>query len=102
MKTLAIDLETYSELDISKVGMYKYAENCEVMLCAYAYDDEPVRIVDLAMGEKLPFFLVNALMDKSVIKTAYNAAFEINVLTKYLGRQLDAAQWQCTMACWLR
>ena len=97
MKTLAIDLETYSELDISKVGMYKYAENCEVMLCAYAYDDEPVRIVDLAMGEKLPFFLVNALMDKSVIKTAYNAAFEINVLTKYLGRQLDAAQWQCTM-----
>ena len=85
MKTLAIDLETYSELDISKVGVYKYAENCEVMLCAYAYDDEPVKIVDMAMGEKLPFFLVNALMDKHVIKTAYNAAFEINVLTKYLG-----------------
>ena len=97
MKTLSIDLETYSELDISKVGVYKYAENCEVMLCAYAYDDEPVKIVDLAMGEKLPFFLVNALMDKRVIKTAYNAAFEINVLTKYLGRQLDASQWQCTM-----
>ena len=97
MKTLSIDLETYSELDISKVGVYKYAENCEVMLCAYAYDDEPVKIVDVAMGEKLPFFLVNALMDKHVIKTAYNAAFEINVLTKYLGRQLDASQWQCTM-----
>lgn len=97
MKTLAIDLETYSELDISKVGVYKYAENCEVMLCAYAYDDEPVKIIDLEMGEKLPFFLVNALMDKRVIKTAYNAAFEINVLTKYLGRQLEASQWQCTM-----
>ena len=48
MQTLSIDIETYSPQDLSKVGVYKYAENCEVMLVAYAYNDEPVRIVDLA------------------------------------------------------
>lgn len=97
MRTLAVDLETYSSLDLTKVGMYKYAENCELLLCAYAYDDEPVKIIDLAQGEKMPFVLVDALMDKRVLKTAYNAAFEINILSKYLGQQLDASQWQCTM-----
>ena len=97
MRTLAIDLETYSELDIAKVGMYKYAENCKILLCAYAYDDEPVQIVDLASGEKLPGTLVTALYDNHILKTAYNAAFEINVLTKYLGCPMDSRQWQCTM-----
>ena len=97
MRTLAVDLETYSSLDLAKVGLYKYAENCEVLLFAYAYDEEPVKIVDLAQGEKMPFFLVDALMDKRVLKTAYNAPFEINILSKYLGSQLDASQWQCTM-----
>ena len=97
MKTLSIDLETYSELDISKVGVYKYAENCEILLCAYAFDDEPVRIVDVASGEKFPFFLVDALYDKRILKTAYNAAFEINVLNKYFEREMDTLQWQCTM-----
>lgn len=97
MRTLAVDLEMYSSLDLAKVGLYKYAENCKVLLCAYAYDDEPVKIIDLAQGEKMPFVLVDALMDKRVLKTAYNAAFEINILSKYLGQQLDASQWQCTM-----
>lgn len=97
MRTLAIDLETYSELDIAKVGLYKYAENCKILLCAYAYDNEPVQIVDLAQGEKLPLTFLEALYDKNVVKTAYNAAFEIQVLTKYLNRPLDSLQWQCTM-----
>ena len=97
MRTLAIDLETYSEMELGKVGLYKYAENCKILLCAYAYDDEPVQIVDLASGEKLPATFVAALYDRRILKTAYNAAFEINVLGKHLGRQLDSTQWQCTM-----
>ena len=51
MQTFSLDIETYSPQDLSKVGVYKYAENCEVMLVAYAYNDEPVRIVDVAQGE---------------------------------------------------
>ena len=97
MRTLAIDLETYSELDIKKVGTYKYAANCEILLCAYTFDDETVEIVDLACGESLPAEFIDALFDSKVLKTAYNAQFEIQVLSKYFGRELDTSQWQCTM-----
>ena len=96
MKILALDIETYSPLDLEKVGMHKYAENCEVTLLAYAYNDSPVRVVDLAMGEELPFNLVADLFSKDVLKTAFNAAFEMTVLEKYLGKKFDAMQWQCT------
>lgn len=98
MRTLAIDLETYSELDIKKVGAYKYAENCEILLCAYAFDDEPVQIIDIACGEKFPDEFIDALyFKKDVLKTAYNAVFEIQVLEKNFGRPIDPAQWACTM-----
>lgn len=97
MKTLAIDLETYSEINIKKAGLYKYAENCEILLCAYAYDDDPVEIIDLASGEKFPKQFTDALFDRRILKTAYNAAFEIQVLSKYFGRKMELSQWQCTM-----
>ena len=97
MRTLAIDIETYSPQDLSKVGVYKYAEDCEIMLVAYAYNDEPVSIVDLAQGEQFPFNLVVDLSNPQVVKTAFNAAFELTILEKYLGKPLDSLQWQCTM-----
>ena len=102
---LSIDIETYSDLDIKKVGGYKYAENCEVLLFAYAWDDEPVQIVDLAAGEVLPADVLAALTDNEVMKCAYNAQFERTVLSHYLHRRspdvpfqfLDPVGWSCTM-----
>lgn len=102
MAILAIDLETFCELDIKKVGTYKYAENCEIMLCAYAYDDAQVQIIDLACGEKFPADFEAALFNPNVIKAAYNAPFEMQVLEKYFGRPIDPAQWDCSMVLGLR
>ena len=99
MSILAIDLETYSELDIKKVGLYKYAENSEILLFAYAFDDEPVQVVDIIGGEPLPFEVIEALQNEDVMKVAYNAAFERVVLnyhypTTGIG---EPSQWFCTM-----
>ena len=96
---LAIDLETYSELDIKKVGLYKYAENSEILLFAYAFDDEPVQVVDIIGGEPLPFEVIEALQNEEVMKVAYNAAFERVVLNHHypttgIG---EPSQWFCTM-----
>ncbi len=103
--TLSIDIETYSDLDIKNVGGYKYAENCEVLLFAYAWDDGPVQIVDLAAGEELSDDVLGALTDNEITKCAYNAQFERTVLSHYLHRMdptasfqfLDPAGWSCTM-----
>ena len=97
MKTLAIDLETYSEFDIKKVGLYKYAANCEILLFAFAIDDKPVEIIDLADGEKIPEKIIDAIFNPDVLKTAYNAPFEIQVLKNYFKREIDYSQWSCTM-----
>ncbi|MBR2215991.1 MAG: DNA polymerase [Selenomonadaceae bacterium] len=103
MKTLSVDLETFSEIDIKKAGLYRYAENSEILLFAYAFDDEPVRVIDIAQGEEVPLDVLVALHDKNVQKTAYNAAFEIHVINHWLEEQgftphsLDPAQWHCTM-----
>lgn len=102
---LSIDIETYSDLDIKKVGGYKYAENAEVLLFAYAWGDEPVQIVDLTAGEELPDDVLFALTDNMVTKCAYNAQFERIVLSHFLHRMdptapfefLDPAGWSCTM-----
>ena len=99
MSILAIDLETYSELDIKKVGLYKYAENSEILLFAYAFDDEPVQVVDIIGGESLPFEVIEALQNEEVMKVAYNAAFERVVLNHHypttgIG---EPSQWFCTM-----
>ena len=103
MKTLAIDIETYSAADLGKVGVYRYSEDpsFEILLFAYAWDDEPVQIVDLACGEILPPDVLIALRDKEVIKTAYNAQFERVCLSRY---ELDYDEevffnptgWSCT------
>ena len=95
MRTLAIDLETYSSNNI-KYSVYKYVEapDFEILLFAYAFDDDPVRVVDLVQGETLPDDVKAALYDKDVLKTAFNANFEINCLRKYFP-DLPEEQWEC-------
>ncbi len=105
MRILGIDLETFSTTDIKKAGGYRYAESCSILLFGYAYDDEPVEVVDMANGEEIPRFVLADLMDPGVLKIAFNAQFERTVLTHYLRQQgmlpkdrwLDARQWMCTM-----
>lgn len=96
MTTLAIDLETYSDHDI-KYGVNYYTDtpNFEILLFAYAVDDDPVEIVDLAQGEDLPQQVWDMLYDPAVTKTAFNANFEIACL-KRLFPDLPAKQWECT------
>lgn len=106
MRTLGIDLETFSCCDIEKAGLYRYAEDSEILLFAYAFDDDPVQVVDIAQGEELPEDVLCALWDKDVAKTAYNAAFEMHVINHWLEENgyldlgeepMDPAQWYCTM-----
>lgn len=100
MPTLAIDLETYSSVDLKTAGLHKYvqSDDFEILLCAYSYNGSPTLVFDLAIGEKLSDFFTDALLDKKVTKEAHNAAFEIACLSKALGVDLDPAQWSCTMA----
>lgn len=99
MHELGIDIETYSSYDLKTCGVYRYVEapDWAILLFAYAVDGGPVQCVDLASGESLPEDVRAALTDPAVVKTAYNAAFERVNLGKYLGQQLDPAQWRCTM-----
>ena len=109
---LSIDVETYCDLDIADVGAYKYCEHpsFEVMLFAYAFNDEPVQIVDLANGEDIPFKVLCALDDMKVTKSAFNANFERNALrhrftigsNKLPVCNSDPSQWDCTMIRALR
>lgn len=98
MSLLAIDIETFSDVDLPKCGVYAYSDSprFEILLFAYAFDDEPTQVVDLACGEQLPDRVLAALEDESVTKTAFNAAFERTCISRYLGRQLSPASWQCT------
>lgn len=98
MKHLSIDIETSSDVDIRKCGAFKYAESkaFRIMLLAYAFDDEPVEVIDLEKGEEMPTFLLQALQDKEVIKHAYNATFEWLCLNR-AGYETPIEQWQCTM-----
>ena len=100
MKTLAIDIETYSSVDLGKSGVYAYteAEDFEILLFAYCFDDEEIQIVDLASGEKLPDEVVDALTDSEIIKTAFNAQFERTCLAKHLKTPMPPEQWRCSMA----
>ena len=98
MPTLGIDIETYSEVDLPKCGVYAYAEHpsFEILLFAYAFDDEETQVVDLKCGERLPPRVLDALTDPAITKAAFNAAFERTCIGRCLGKRLDAAQWQCT------
>lgn len=82
MKHLNIDIETYSEVDITSSGAYKYVEDptFEVLMFAYSIDFGEVQIIDLMQGEVLPDEIIKAMADDEVIKHAYNASFEYNAL----------------------
>lgn len=97
-KQLAIDIETYSDVDLINCGVYKYtdSDNFEILLFAYSVDDEETKIVDLASGEKLPEEIMEMLLDDSVIKTAFNANFERTCLSRHLGVKLKPEAWRCT------
>ena len=103
MRTLSIDIETYSPLDLKTHGVYAYAAHpeFEILLFGYAFDDDPVQVVDLACGEKLPTELQNALYDPEILKTAFNASFERTCLSAFLGSVTPPEQWSCT-AVWAR
>jgi len=98
MSVLSIDIETYSEVDLPKCGVYAYTDHpsFEILLFAYAFDDEPTQIVDLKCGETIPSRVLTALTDSRITKTAFNAAFERTCISKHLGTHLKAADWQCT------
>jgi len=121
MKTLSIDIETYSGYDLSKCGVYKYAESpdFEILLFGYSVDDGDVQVIDLAAGEHLPPEILNALTDDDVQKWAFNANFERVCLSRYISdmdisldpfadnhhsaeilgkaKYLNPASWRCTM-----
>lgn len=95
---LSIDIETRSSVDISKAGLYKYAQSPDfgVLLFAYKVDKEDVKIIDLACGEHIPQKIIDMLRDPGVIKHAYNAAFEWYCLNQ-VGYETPIDQWRCTM-----
>jgi DNA polymerase len=97
--TLAIDIETYSDVSLPDCGVHRYAasEQFEILLFAYSLNDEPTQIIDLASGEKIPDKIMEYLMDDSVIKTAYNAAFERNCINRFFGLSLKPEGWRCTL-----
>ena len=97
-RVLSIDLETYSDVDLSTCGVYRYVEgDFHILLFAYAFDDDPVRIIDMACGEKLPQEIVDAIFDDSVVKAAWNAQFERTCLSQFFGTRLSPDSWQCSM-----
>lgn len=119
MQTLSIDIETYSDMNLSKCGVYKYAESpdFEILLFGYSADGSEVTVIDLAQGERLPQEIINALTDDTVIKWAFNANFERVCLSRYLrdlgvsldpfhdnhplstecARFLNPESWRCSM-----
>lgn len=117
MKEMSIDLETFSDIDISKSGVYKYAESdrFEILLFGVSIDGGPVHVYDLACGDQIPEEILSALTDESVTKWAFNASFERICLSNWLkrshpeyflgygipedpaGQYLNPESWKCTM-----
>ena len=103
MKSISIDIETYSSVNLGKSGVYRYAENddFEILLFAYSVDGGEVKVVDLANGEKIPRSIIDALKDDEIIKWAFNAMFERVCLSKFLGletgKYLNPSSWRCSM-----
>ena len=102
MQKISIDIETFSDVDLIRCGVYKYADspNFEMLLFAYAVDDGDVHIIDIAGGEELPEEIIQAIKSDTVVKTAYNAQFERVCLSRYLklpeGEYLNPQSWYCT------
>ena len=117
MKNISIDIETYSDVDLQKCGVYKYveSENFEILLFAYSVDGSEVIVVDLAQGEEIPIEIIKALTDEDITKWAFNANFERVCLSVYLrrfyeneftsysiledtvGDYLSPVSWKCSM-----
>ena len=104
MKILSIDIETFSDIDLGKCGVYRYTDspNFDILLFAYSIDEGPVSLVDLASGEELPEKIVEAILSEDIIKTAFNANFERVALMRYLSRKLskdvylNPSSWRCS------
>ena len=99
MNSLGIDLETFSSVDLSKCGVYRYASSpdFEILLFGFSVDGGDVQVVDLACGEEIPADIVEALSDDSVIKWSYNNNFERVSLSNYFGTWFEPGSWRCTM-----
>lgn len=99
MKNLSVDIETFSSIDLTKSGVYRYVEapDFEVILLGYSVDGGDVIVLDLANGDVLPVEIREALLDDTVIKWAFNAQFERVCLSRYLGTWLKPDAWKCTM-----
>ena len=99
MKSLGIDLETFSSVDLLKCGVYRYASSpdFEILLFGFSVDGGDVRVVDLACGEEIPADIIEALSDDSVIKWSYNNNFERVCLSNYFGTWFEPGSWRCTM-----
>jgi DNA polymerase len=104
MRTLSIDIETYSDIDLGKCGVYRYTDspNFDILLFAYSLDEGPVQLIDLASGEEIPEEIVEAILCNHIIKTAFNANFERVALMRYFTRKLerevylDPSSWRCS------
>lgn len=103
METLSIDIETFSSINLKKCGVYKYcqSDDFEILLFAYAIDGGEVEVVDVAKGEIVPKEIIDALMDNTITKWAFNATFERICLSRYLGlptgEYLSPVSWHCSM-----
>ena len=117
IKSISLDLETYSDVDLGKCGVYRYAESprFEILLFGYAINGGEVHVIDIALGEKIPEDILNALTDDAITKWAFNASFERVCLSYWLrkyypekfrsygtpddtvGRYLKPSSWRCTM-----
>ena len=97
-RILAADIESFSDVDLVKCGVYAYADSpaFEILLFAYSFDGGETQIIDLAQGEKFPAEVEEAIFDVSVTKTAYNANFERTCLSKYFGRYIPPESWHCS------
>lgn len=99
MRTLSIDIETYSSVDLAKSGVYRYTESpdFEVMLFGYSVDGGDVHVVDIISGDVIPPDIITALTNENVIKWAFNANFERVCLSRYLGLRIPPTSWRCSM-----
>lgn len=103
MKSISIDIESYSDIDINKAGVYRYVDSpgFKILLFAYAVDDGEVQLVDLTRRERIPKEILDALSDPSITKWAYNANFERVALSAFLGMPtgtyIDPEGWKCSM-----
>lgn len=103
MRTLSIDIESFSSVNLQKSGVYKYAssEDFEILLFGYSVDGGEVQVVDLALGETIPQEVLDALKDDEVVKWAFNASFERICLSAFLGmpvgEYLSPESWRCSM-----